>query len=120
MSDIPRFHSATLNVPRYVRGYGNDEFIKFDWESSLDPSQFRVLVEDLKGEWRSLGSLKNDVYIPNIYFPQHARLVVVGVNRKGEQVRYSSTLRRGQLYVMESSRAGDHTMVRYIPQNTAN
>lgn len=117
MSEIPRFHSAELIIPRSARGYSNNDFIQFNWIPSIDPSQFRVLVEDLSGRWINLGTLKERVLIPNTYFPEHAYLIVVGKNRHDQQVRYIGTLRRAQLYILDSSKEGDHTMRRFIPQN---
>ena len=117
MSNIPRFHRTELIVPRYARGYGNDEFLFFDWEPSIDPSQFRVLLEDLSGEFISIGNLKKRVFVPNTYFPQKAMLIIVGKNRRGEQVRHFGELRRGHYYKLESSKGGDHYMTRMIPQH---
>ncbi len=116
MSGIPRFHRTQLSNPRYLKGYGNDEFLYFDWDPSLDPSKFRVLVESLSGQWEHIGQLKKTVYVPNVHYPEHAMLVVVGVNRKGEQVRHLGELRRGHFYRLESSVEGDHYMTRMIPQ----
>jgi len=44
-------------------------------------------------------------------------LVVVGLNRKGEQVRHLNELRRGHRYTILSSQKGDHYMSRSIPQD---
>lgn len=117
MSEIPRYHRTELIIPRSARGYGNDEFLLFKWDPSLDPSQFRVLLEDLAGRWVNLGNLNDRVLIPNTYFPQKAYLVIVGRNRRGQQVRYIGEFRRGHFYILESTQAGDHKMTRFIPQH---
>ncbi len=117
MSEIARFHRAELIVPRSARGYGNDEFLFFQWDPSIDKTQFRVLLEDLAGRWVNLGNLDKKILIPNTYFPEKAMLVVVGRNRHGDQVRYLDELRRGHFYVLSSSAAGDHPMGRFIPQH---
>lgn len=119
MSNIPRYHRTELIVPRSARGYGTDEFLYFSWDPALEPALLRVLVEDLSGRWINLGTVKKSVFIPNVYFPNQANLVVVGRNRKGEQVRFFGRLRRGQFYILPGSKAGDYIMRRMIPQHIA-
>jgi len=115
MSTIPRFHKSELIIPRSARGYGSDEFLNFNWPSLFDSSQFKVFIEDLSGRWVTLGTLQKRVFIPNTYFPAHAMLVVVGKNKNGQQVRFIGTLKRGQLYNLNSVSEGDHSMDSYIP-----
>lgn len=116
MSQISRFHRTQVIIPREIRGYGIDEFLHFQYDPSLNPSRFRILVEDLAGRWVNIGTLKNKVYIPNTYWPNNAKLVVVGTNNAGQQVRYLGVLKRGSLYVMTSSTPGDHSMQVFAPQ----
>lgn len=115
MSGIPRFDTTQLGIPRSVRGYNPDEFIYVDLDSSLDASKFRVLLEDLSGRYISLGSPLSRVFLPNTVFGENAMLVVVGTNKSGEQVRFLSTLKRGEKYVLRGSKGGDYRIQRSIP-----
>lgn len=118
MSEISRFHRTQVIIPREIRGYGKDEFIQFQYDPSLDASKFRVLVEDLAGRWVELGKLANKLFVPNTYWPNNAKLVVVGTNRFGQQVRFVGTLNRGALYVLGTSSAGDHGMKVFSQQTS--
>ena len=116
MSGITLYTSSEMNVPRIARGYGNDEFLNFTWNPNIESSRFEVLVEDLSGFYKSLGSLKERVYIPAINFPNQAKLIVVGRNKFDKQVRFIGILKRGNLYTLDSSDEGDHVMKKYLPQ----
>jgi hypothetical protein len=116
MSQIPRFHRTELIVPRSIRGYGPDEFLTFEWDSSIDPTKFRVLTEDLSGRWLQLSpTLTSKVLIPNTYFAPHCLLVVVGLNKDGKQVRWSSEMHRGSHYRLTGTE-GDNYAFRSVRQ----
>ena len=115
MSEIPRFDSAELIIPRSARGYNPDEFLYFSLDKSLDASKFRVLLEDLAGRWVNLGNPTDRVFVPNTYWPEKAMLIVVGQNSGGEQVRFLSTLKRGNHYALRGSQGGDRSAVMMIP-----
>lgn len=114
MSAIPLYSNTEMNVPRGLskgsRPYGNNEFLFFKWNPILDKSKFNVFVENLDGKWLSLGALNDMIYIPAVHFPHNAILVVVGRNNSGKQVRFTSNMARGKLYVMNSTEEGDHSM----------
>lgn len=115
MSQIPRFTSQVLDgIPRCSRGYSVDEFLNFRWASQIDPTKYRVLIEDLSGRWIELSkTLQPMVYIPNTHFDPHATLVVVGVNKNRQQVRYIGEMTRGDYYELPSDMAGDHTFRKF-------
>jgi hypothetical protein len=117
MSQIPLYTSTMMNVPREARGYSLGEFLFFKWPSTLDNNRFRVLVEDLAGKWVELGTLQEKVYIPAHQFDPHAKLVVVGRNKKDLQIRFVNEMKRGHLYTLGSTEAGTHLMERYVKQN---
>lgn len=118
MSEIPRIHRAQLaaGIPRCAKGYGPDEFLHFQLDPRLDPRKFRVLVQDLSARWVELSkTLQTRVLIPNTFFDPHATLVIVGLNEKGQQVRFVSEMSRGYFYVLNGDEPGDHTVQKFIP-----
>lgn len=117
MSQIPLIPNTQMNVPREARGYSIGEFLFFKWPSTLDNNRFRVLVEDLAGKWLELGTLQDKVYIPATHFDPHAKLVVVGRNKRDSEVRFVHEMKRGHLYVLPTTEAGTHMMERYMKQN---
>jgi hypothetical protein len=121
MSAIPLYSNTQMNVPRGLskgsRPYGNNEFLFFKWNPILDKSKFKVFVENLNGEWLSLGNLNDMIYIPAVHFPHNAILVVVGRNNSGKQIRFTSNMARGRLYVMNSIEEGDYKMQVFSGQN---
>lgn len=116
MSNQPRFHGNQLIIPRSARGYNPDEFIYFEWHPALSQDKFRVLVNTLSGEWMSMGNLKSKMFVPNVYFDPHAKLVIVGTNEQGEQIRFITTLRRSHMYLLNQSQGGDYEIGSYIKQ----
>ena len=117
MSEIPRFHRNQLDgIPRCARGYYPGEFIHFQWSVNLDPKKFRVIIQDLAGRNVSLGHLRPMVLLPNHFFDPHAPLVVVGLNDKGQQIRYIGELTRGNHYSITTYFPGDQTMLKSIPR----
>lgn len=121
MSEIPRFHRAQLDgIPRCARGYYPNEFIYFKWDKDLlkqiNPSEFKVIFQDLAGRNVSLGKLQQRVLLPNHFFDPHAPLVVVGLDKRGYQVRYIAELTRGNQYELMSATPGDQTMNKSIPR----
>jgi hypothetical protein len=110
MSQIPRFHRTELIIPRSARGYATNEFLYFRWHPSVNPCDYRILVEDLSGRWVTLGQLDKQVFIPNTYFPADATLAIVGHNPKGTQTRFTGNLTRGATYELGPAMPGDHLM----------
>lgn len=117
MSEIPRATSQTLDgIPRCAKGYSSDDFLFFQWTSNINPNSFKVILEDLAGRWVGLGPVQSRVLVPNTYFAPNAMLIVAGLNKRGEKVRYIGTLSRGNMYVLYTDSIGDHTMQKYLPQ----
>lgn len=117
MSEITRATSQTLcGIPRCARGYNSDDFLFFQWTANINPTAFKVIVEDLAGRWVNLGPIQSRVLVPNTYFGPYAKLIVVGLNKNGHQVRYIGVLSRANMYVLHTDRMGDHTMQKYLPQ----
>jgi hypothetical protein len=120
MADIPRTHWSQIAIPRRVKPLGSNDLISFNWHQSIDPTKFKVIHDDLSGNYFSLGSLKETIKLPDINFPQPCKLIVVGINNQGEQVRFLGQLNRGHVYFLPHSKRGDHNMMSAIPQNCLN
>lgn len=115
MAEIPRFHKNELIIPRSIRGYNTDEFIHFTFPPQY--GTFSVFLEDLSGRGVSLGQLKNMIFIPNVYFPAHARLLIMGRLSDGQTVKFESELKRGQLYMLpQVNQGGVYSVSSYIHQ----
>ena len=115
--DIPIDYKCFSAIPRSVRGYTPTDFLFFKWNPSIESAKSRILLENLSGEYTDLGPLKEKVYVPAVFWPHDATLIVTGRNRKDQEVRHVGLLRRGQLYVLPESQQGVHKMQRFNPQN---
>ncbi|AGV01624.1 hypothetical protein C8_275 [Cannes 8 virus] len=90
------FNSNRVGIPANALDLDPTRMIFFKWIPSIEPCNFEILVEDLSGDWKSLGKLRTFVKLPPIFYSPYAKLVVRGTNKDGIQVRYLGQLNVGQ------------------------
>lgn len=109
MANIPRSHWAHYTIPRSARPHTVDEKIFFVIPEDMNAANYKVLIEDLSGVWKSLGTLRDEVILPNVHFPARAKILVVGKNSKGEDVKLVGDFVRRSHYVLHNI-AGTHVI----------
>lgn len=118
MADRPiYFNSMMVDVPANAR-LDPMRLLYFKWLDTLNPCNFEILVEDLSGEWRSLGKLRRFCKVPDIFFPAYARILIRGTNSKGTQLRFLSQMSPGSTYVLNRDE-GNGTEVFTLPSSVS-
>ncbi|AMQ10822.1 hypothetical protein [Brazilian marseillevirus] len=90
------FNSNNVGIPSNAKDLDRTRMIFFKWIPSIQPCNYEIIVEDLSGDWKSLGKLRTFVKLPPIFFSPYAKIVVRGVNNQGQQVRFLGQLNVGQ------------------------
>lgn len=109
MSRIPIV--SNYQISNQASAKGITDFIYFTGnEKIIGNANYRVLIEDLAGDWVTLGAPQKRLLLPSTYLPNPCRMVITGRNSSGAQVRFSTDLSRGHLYILGSDLAGDHML----------
>ncbi len=79
MGDIPNISFNYMETPLATRGIHQYDCIMFKWspQSKLNTANTNVIVEDLSGDWKSLGNLRPIIKLPNVYYAPDAKLIVL-------------------------------------------
>ncbi|AQM73173.1 hypothetical protein B1750_gp192 [Noumeavirus] len=114
------FNSNNVGIPSNAKDLDRTRMIFFKWIPQINPCNYEIVVEDLSGDWKSLGKLRTFVKLPPIFFSPYAKLVVRGTNSQGKQVRFLGQLNVGQgttySLVREDS---DGTTVHIMPSSVS-
>ena len=85
-SDIRLLGNRMTSIPRIVPGrQSTEDFVFFIWHHEIDPKDYTIIVQanDTAGpEWRSIGPLRKEAYLPQVQFCAHAHLAVVPTHNK--------------------------------------
>lgn len=82
---------------------------------NLDTTQTKIFIEDLSGDWKSLGNVRPIVKLPEIYFAPNARIIVAILLPNGAQSKQIGSLVRGCTYFINHNSVG----VTQMPQALA-
>lgn len=87
------------NIPSSVKGrLTSEDYISFDWDETINASDYDVVVESLNGNFRPIGVLKKDVKLPVVmYFPDSLLLILPKTNNNSIP-KFVGTLERGKTY----------------------
>lgn len=120
MGDILNLNWSYLNIPYggpcgKGRGINNYIFFKVA-DPNLRPETMAVFVTDASEQYdaRGMGWLQECMLVPNVVYPPRSKLMVTGLNNRGEKVQFNGILKRGSHYVLDKSDAGQHKLDSYI------
>lgn len=82
----------------------------------LDTTQTNIVIEDLSGEWKSLGNVRPIVKLPEVYYAPYARIVVLIALRNGGQCRQIGSLMKGGTYFINPPSPGDSQLAVALAQ----
>lgn len=120
MGDILNLNWSYLNVPYGTpcgKGLGINNYIFFKvTNSNLRPDSLFVFVKDASEQYdmRGMGMVQDSMIVPSVVFPPRARLVVTGLNNKGQKVQFNGVLKRGSHYILDHAEGGHHKLSSYI------
>lgn len=113
-----------INLPTYLPGRTNtDDFIRFKWDSRMNPSLYSVVVQSQDTSntpYRLLGPLKEVIKLPVVHFNAESRLGVIPTNPNPGLPRYWDIMNRSSTYEIPFTTVpGDYRLVHHGVRTSA-
>lgn len=105
--DILATGGEWFTIPDYVPGRLNaKDFIRFHWPSSINPSDYTVVVETLdmsdNDPYKGISTLSKVVRLPHVQFGWNPTLLLVP--NSSSKPRFRGTLNRASTYIVPDVR----------------
>ncbi len=98
--DIPLTTGFNFIIPKDVSGrMTKDYYIYFNWDETIDESNYDIVIQSTWGEFRNIGNLDKIVELPQVIFPPETLILIIPSSNY-EIPSFIGTLERGKTYFM--------------------